>query len=153
MFSCQYNSDTPVPTQNQPNAFSILMKNSSKPLLPQHRTEYTNNDKLYNEIVEVFQAEKVGWTGSSHDTIGKKFVNCLTDALWYIDPHLSTFSARSYHLPVLFTQLKTYLDGELYNKFFHTGHHRKNPLSQQNLAQLSSSLELSISQPWACNDL
>ncbi|CAB4424631.1 unnamed protein product [Rhizophagus irregularis] len=28
------NSDTPVPTQNRPNAFSILMKNSHKPLLP-----------------------------------------------------------------------------------------------------------------------
>ncbi|CAG8748188.1 32351_t:CDS:10 [Gigaspora margarita] len=28
-------------------------------------------------------------------------------------------------------------------------HHKKNPLSQQKLAQLASSLELSISQPWA----
>jgi len=26
-------------------------------------------------------------------------------------------------------------------------------MSQQKLAQLSSSLELSINQPWACNDL
>ncbi|RGB39303.1 hypothetical protein C1646_754740 [Rhizophagus diaphanus] len=141
------NSDTSAPTQNQLNAFNILMKNA---------------------------AQKVGWTGGLHDTIGTKFVNRLTDALWYIDPHLSTLRARSYYLPVLFTQLKTYQqcwaigqfwtvldsfgqvldrDGEIYNKFYHTSHHRKNLLSHQKLDQLSNSLELSISQPWACDDL
>ena len=145
--------DAPAPSQNKLNAFRILMENSCKPLLPQYRTEYNNCDKLYNEIVELFQAQKVGWTGGSHDTIGKKFVNRLTDALWYIDPHLSTLNARSYHLPVLFTQLKTYQGDEIYNKFYNTSHHRKNPLSHQKLAQLSSSLELSISQPWACDDM
>ncbi|CAB4385605.1 unnamed protein product [Rhizophagus irregularis] len=73
-------SDTPAPvsTQNQPNVFNILMRNSNKLLLPQHRTVYNNYDQLYNEIIEIFQ---------------------------------------------------------------------------QKLAQLSSSLELSINQPWACNDL
>ncbi|GES77742.1 hypothetical protein GLOIN_2v1780244 [Rhizophagus clarus] len=143
------NSDTPAPTQNQPNAFNILMKNAGKPLLPKCQTEYNNCDKLHNEIIEIFRAQRVGWTGGLHDTIGTKFVNRLTDALWYIDPHLSTLRARLYHLPVLFTQLKTYQDGEIYNKFYHTSHHRKNPLSHQKLDQLSKSLELSISQPWA----
>ncbi|CAB5380454.1 unnamed protein product [Rhizophagus irregularis] len=32
-------------------------------------------------------------------------------------------------------------------------HHKKNPLSQQKLVYLSSSLELSVSQPWANNDV
>ncbi|GBB89851.1 hypothetical protein RclHR1_01670002 [Rhizophagus clarus] len=108
------NSDTPAPTQNQPNAFNILMKNAGKPLLPKCQTEYNNCDKLHNEIIEIFRAQKVGWTGGLHDTIGTKFVNRLTDALC---------------------------------------HHRKNPLSHQKLDQLSKSLELSISQPWACDDL
>jgi hypothetical protein len=107
------NSDTLVPAQNRPNAFSILMKNSHKPLLPQCRTENSNIDQLYNEIIEIFQTKKDGWTGGLHDMIGKKFVICLTDALWYIDLHLSTLHSHSYKLPILFTQLKTYQKGEL----------------------------------------
>ncbi|PKY51775.1 hypothetical protein RhiirA4_469012 [Rhizophagus irregularis] len=58
--------------------------------------------------------------------------------------HLSTLNAHSYHLPILFTQLKTYQDDEVYNKFYHTSHHKKNPLLQQKLSHLSSSFELSI---------
>ncbi|PKK56209.1 hypothetical protein RhiirC2_872082 [Rhizophagus irregularis] len=130
--------DIPAPTQSRLNAFKILMDNSCKPLLPQYRTEYNNCDKLYNEIIELFRVQKVGWMG---------------DALWYIDPHFSALNARSYHLPVFFTQLKTYQNDESYNTFYYTSHHKKNPLSHQKLAQLSSSLELSISQPWACDDL
>lgn len=52
------NSDTPVPTQNQPNTFSILMKNSHKPLLPQCQTENSNIDQLYNKIIEIFSNQK-----------------------------------------------------------------------------------------------
>jgi hypothetical protein len=46
---------TPVLTQNQPNAFNILMRNSNKPLLSQYQTVYNNYDQLYNEIIEIFQ--------------------------------------------------------------------------------------------------
>lgn len=88
-----------------------------------------------------------------YDTIGKTFVNRITSAIWYIDPHLSTLHARSCNLPVFFTQLKTYQDGETYNKFYHTSHHKKNPLSQQKLVYLSNSLELSVNQPWANNNV
>jgi hypothetical protein len=128
------------------------MQNSRKLLLPQRTTVYNNWDQLYNEIIELFQDQKVGWTGGVHDTIGKIFVNRIKDAIWYIDPHFSTLNARSCHLPILFTQLKTYQDGETYNKYYHSSHHRKIQLSQQKLLQLLSSLELSISQPWASND-
>ena len=88
-----------------------------------------------------------------HNTIGKLFLNCITDTLWYIDPHLFTLNVCSYYLPVLFTQLKTYQDGEVYNKYYYTSHHKKNPLLQQKLSQLLSSLELSNSQPWVSNDI
>jgi hypothetical protein len=117
-------SDTPAPvsTQNQPNIFNILMRNSNKPLLSQHRTVYNNYDQLYNEIIEIFQDQKVGCTG---DKIDKKFVIHLTDAFWYINSHLSTLYARTYYLPV---QLKMYQDGGSYNKFYYTSHHKKNPM-------------------------
>ncbi|RIB08543.1 hypothetical protein C2G38_2211423 [Gigaspora rosea] len=146
------NLDTTFSTQNRPDAFDILMNNSRQLLLPQRCTEHNNYHRLYNEIIELFEAQKVGWTCGSHDTLGKEFVNRLTSALWYIDPHISTLRARSYHLPVLFTQLKTYQNGKSYDEFYYTSHHKKRQLSQQRLAHLSSSLEISISQPWAISD-
>ncbi|CAG8644223.1 14907_t:CDS:2, partial [Dentiscutata erythropus] len=146
------NLDTSVSIQDKPDAFSILMANSRQPLLPRHCNERNNYDRLYNEIIELFKAQQVGWTGGLHETIGKAFVNRIATALWYIDPHLSTLSARSYHLPALFAQLKTYQDGKSYDEYYYTGHHKKNPLSQQKLVHLSSSLEISISQPWASSD-
>ncbi|CAG8621658.1 25122_t:CDS:2 [Dentiscutata erythropus] len=150
------NLDTLDLTQNELgveiDAFTILMRNSKEPLLPQRCTERNNYSRLYNEIIKLFQAQKVGWTNGLHETMGKTFINRLTSALWYIDPHLSTLSARSYHLPALFTQLKTYQDGKSYNEFYYTGHHKKDQLSQQKLAHLSSSLEISISQPWASSN-
>ncbi|RIB23714.1 hypothetical protein C2G38_2170497 [Gigaspora rosea] len=80
-------------TQNEPDAFNILMENSKQPLLPQHCNEHNNYNKLYNEIIDFFRAQQVGWTGDLHKTIGKEFINRLASALWYIDPHLSTLSA------------------------------------------------------------
>ncbi|CAG8637578.1 6596_t:CDS:2 [Scutellospora calospora] len=86
------NLDTLVSIQDKPDAFSILMANSRQPLLPRHCNE----------------PQQVGWTGGLYETIGKVFVNRIATALWYIDLHLSTLSARSYHLLALFAQLKTY---------------------------------------------
>ncbi|CAG8800918.1 13249_t:CDS:2, partial [Gigaspora margarita] len=114
--------------------------------------QHNNFNQLYNEIIELFEAQQVGWVCGSYKTIGKAFVNCLANALWYIDLHLSTLSAHLYSLPFLFTQLKTYKDGKTYDEYYHTSHHKKNQLSQQKLAQLASSLEISISQPWARNN-
>jgi hypothetical protein len=138
---------------NEPNTFNILMNNSRKLLLPQRCTKYNDHDQLFNEIIELFQSQKVGWMGGTHNTIGKLFLNCIRDTLWYIDLHLFTLNAHSYHLPVLFTQLKTYQDSKVYNKSYHTSHHKKNPLLQQKLSHLSSFLELFIGQPWVNDNI
>ncbi|CAG8850336.1 46299_t:CDS:1, partial [Gigaspora margarita] len=139
-------------TQNEHNAFSILMRNSKKPLLFQCYTKSNNHNRLFNEIIKLFQTQSVGWTNGLHETIGKTFIICLASALWYIDPHFLTLSACSYYLPALFKQLKTYQDGRSYNEFYYTGHHKKVPLSQQKLAHFLNSLEISISQSWASNN-
>ncbi|CAG8470310.1 11387_t:CDS:2, partial [Scutellospora calospora] len=144
--------DTSVSTQDKPDAFSILMANSRRPLLPRCCTEHNNYNRLYNEIIKLFEAQQVGWECGSHNTVGKAFVNRLANALWYIDPHLLTLRTRSYHLPALFTQLKIYQNGESYDEYYYTSHHKKNSLTQQKLAHLESSLEISISQPWASKD-
>ncbi|CAG8801186.1 24546_t:CDS:1, partial [Dentiscutata erythropus] len=147
------NLDPPNLTQDGPDAFNILIANSRRLLLPRRCTENNNFDRLYNKIIELFQDQQVGWICSLHETIEKEFINHLTSALWYIDPHLLTLKARSYHLPTLFTQLKTYKNDESYNNYYYTSYHKKNQLSQQKLTHLSSSLELSISQPWASGDI
>ena len=54
------NSDMPASTQSKPNAFSILIKNSKQPLLPQYCIEYNNYNWLYNKIIKLFQDQKVG---------------------------------------------------------------------------------------------
>ncbi|CAI2170548.1 7046_t:CDS:2 [Funneliformis geosporum] len=54
------NSDTSASTQSKPNAFSILNKNSRQTLLSQYCIEYNNYNQLYNEIIELFQAQNVG---------------------------------------------------------------------------------------------
>jgi hypothetical protein len=151
---CLIIKDEPdTPTKNKPNALNILMNSSRQPLLPKRCNEHNNCNRLYNEIIELFQVQSVGWIGGSHNTIGKTFVNCVTNAIWYIDPHLSTLRTHSYYLPALFTQLKTYQEGGTYNTYYYTSHHKKHPLSQQKLLNLANSLELSISQPWANSDI
>ncbi|CAB5211348.1 unnamed protein product [Rhizophagus irregularis] len=72
--------DTPQIT-NTLNAFDILMNNSYQTLLPQHCTEYNDCNKLYNEIIDLFRNQNVGWTGGVHDTIGKAFVNRIMNAI------------------------------------------------------------------------
>lgn len=129
--------DTSDSTQDGPNAFSILMANSRLPLLPRSCTEHNSYNRLYNEIIELFQAQKVGWMNGLHETIGKTFVTRLASTLWYIDPHLITMRACSCHLPAFFEKLKMYQEKKIYNEHYHT--------SQQKLLHLSSSLEISIS--------
>ncbi|CAG8805918.1 23984_t:CDS:1 [Gigaspora margarita] len=124
------NLDIPDLTQNEQgvktDAFNILIRNSREPLLPQRCTEHNNYNRLYNKIIELFQAQEVGWTNGLYETIEKTFINHLTSALWYIDPHLSTLHMHLYYLLALFTQLKTYQDGKPYNEFYYTSHYKKN---------------------------
>ncbi|CAG8731478.1 26298_t:CDS:2 [Gigaspora margarita] len=47
-------------TQDGPDAFNILMTNSRRLLLPRRCTENNNFDRLYNEIIELFQDQQVG---------------------------------------------------------------------------------------------
>ncbi|CAB5200199.1 unnamed protein product [Rhizophagus irregularis] len=74
------NSDTPALIQNT-DAFNILMNNSRQLLLPQRCTEYNRCNQLYNEIIDLFRDQKVGWISDVHNTIGKTFVNRITDAI------------------------------------------------------------------------
>jgi len=93
-----------------------------------------------------------GWGGVNSELFAKKFVERLVSLLWYIDPHREKLIARSLKLPDIFNELEQYQRNESYNKFYYTGHHKKEQLSHEKLEQLIKSLELSVEQPWASED-
>ncbi len=93
-----------------------------------------------------------GWGGVNSELFAKKFVERLVSLLWYIDPHREKLIARSLKLPDIFNELEQYQRNESYNKFYYTGHHKKEQLSHEKLEQLVKSLELSVEQPWASED-
>jgi hypothetical protein len=111
---------------------------------------------LYNEIIELLNNKKAGWRRGVHQTLGKEFVERVTNAIWYIDPHLKLLQFHLYYLPILFKELATYAsddtDKNIYNLAYHTSHHKKEPISHQKLDLLIKSLELSIEQPWVNNN-
>ncbi|CAG8744019.1 10655_t:CDS:2, partial [Dentiscutata erythropus] len=134
------------------NAFELLMKNSQNIHLPELKKENTHRDLLYNDIIRLFQNKEVGWKNAKHNTIGKGFIERLTAALWYIDPHRTKFIARSLSLGELFNNLNQYQKDQHFNLFYHTGKHAKTNLNREKLEQLASSLELSVVQLWATSD-
>ncbi|EXX73994.1 hypothetical protein RirG_055220 [Rhizophagus irregularis DAOM 197198w] len=86
------------------------------------------------------------------NTFGKSFVERLTAALWYIDPHRIKFTERSLLLGELFNKLDQYQKEQNYNLYYFTGKHAKYNLEHDKLEKLASSLELSVAQPWAANE-
>ena len=76
--------DDPV----QPNAFQVLLMNqralSSKSTLPARLEPRNNKDKLFNDLVLLFEKRDWKWHDGGN-THGKKFISNLCDVLWYID--------------------------------------------------------------------
>ncbi|CAG8811491.1 38971_t:CDS:10, partial [Gigaspora margarita] len=143
-------SDTLDSTQDGPNAFSILIVNSRLPLLPQSCTEYNSYNRLYYEIIELFQAQKVGWMNSLHEPIGKIFVTHLASTLWYIDPHLITMHAPSNNIwnqvmPTILSLIETlkkysdYLNSIAIsmNELYHSNESARSPENNSTMYQVS----------------
>jgi len=135
---------------SETNAFTILMENANKLALPAIKKEETRHDLLYNDIIKLLKQEKIGWTGGLHETVGKKFVERLVVSIWYIDSHLQKFSARKLNLPKLFLELNQFKLKLNYNHFYFERKHKKQQLACNILTDLTKSLTLSISAPWAC---
>lgn len=95
----------------------------------------------------------VGWKNGTQDTLGKSFVERLTAALWYVDPHHTKFTERSLLLGELSNELDQYQKGQNYNLYYFTGKHAKYNLERDKLKKLASSLELSAAQPWAASEI
>jgi hypothetical protein len=94
----------------------------------------------------------VGWPGNDHNTCGKKFIERLTKAIWYIDPHLEKLRSRGCHLPLLFSSLPVYQQNGVYNEYYQRMKKKKSQLTRLELFQLANSIELSLAEPWASKD-
>ncbi|PKC07009.1 hypothetical protein RhiirA5_418782 [Rhizophagus irregularis] len=143
---------TKTTVQERPNAIDLIMNISQRICLPEQKKEDTRKDLLYNNIIKLFRSKMVGWRNGIQNTFGKSFVECLTAALWYIDPHRTKFTERSLLLGELFNELDQYQKEQNYNLYYFTGKHAKYNLEHDKLEKLASSLELSVAQPWAANE-
>jgi len=142
------NNDNPL----RINAFDILMNSSRNLLLPSKKIEFTCENLLYNELILIFEEKRVGWSRGTHNTVGKKFIERLTTAIWYLDPHIDKLAKRACHLPHLFKQLNTYKQGRTYNEYYHTTKHKKKQISKAELESIVAALSLSLEQAWTISN-
>src|SRR6266542_498067 len=91
----------------------------------------------------------IGWTGGMHKTFENKFINHLTNLLWYLDPHHAKLKDCRCNLPNIFLNLPEYKINSIYNKFYFTGKHKKEQLSVEKLHGYVKEVESCASQPWA----
>jgi hypothetical protein len=60
--------------------------------------------------LEVLKKSDVAFTRVQLDTVGKSVVQTLTNALWYIDPHVQKLFSRGIQLPALFAEFQGFND-------------------------------------------
>ncbi|CAB4483868.1 unnamed protein product [Rhizophagus irregularis] len=89
----------------------------------------------------------VGWLEDGHITYGKRFIERLTKAIWYIDLYLEKLRLRGCHLPLLFNFLPVYWQNGVYNEYYQRIKKKKPQLIRLKLFQLANSIELSLAEP------
>lgn len=88
----------------------------------------------------------VGWHLDYVCTIGESFVQMLTKALWYLDPHHSKFESRHIHIPDTFKMFSGYND-------YKRKKEKAPQLSADELDYHIQQLGGMVLQPWMSSDL
>jgi len=125
------------------------MINAQNNQLPPPKSTTTRIGLLYNHLIDILRKQSLGWKGGLHLTVGKSFVDRLSNLLWYIDPYQENISQRSFTMPAFIEDLPEYKANHIYNEYYNTSKKKKTPISTKTLRQYLSSLQLSIVQPWA----
>ena len=82
---------------------------SCLPTSPSDRAiERSQKLALKNDILRWLRSKQLGWSPDEANTVGNQFVSALTDILWYIDGHITTFAARSCSIPEEFQKFSGY---------------------------------------------
>jgi len=63
---------------------------------------------LKRDVLKWLDKKKVGWSIDRVSTFGVKFVQTLTDCLWYIDSHHDTLQGRACQVPDKFNEFQGY---------------------------------------------
>lgn len=135
-----------------PDANVLLMSNAKQLYFPEKLTRGNSRNCLYNDLIDLFKEKGGGWFAGSQNTRGKLFLERLSSAIWYVDPHIKLLKSRSCHMPALFLQLPVYKSNSIYNTFYFKSHHKKERLSYQKLLEHCKSIEYSVSEIWASKE-
>ncbi len=90
------NDETPEPDRNQPpSAFESMMNREKEKVLPKNSDPATTEPvRIFNDVLKLLSENKVGWSPSLVDTVGKSFVQLLANTLWHITTHFAFFKER-----------------------------------------------------------
>lgn len=95
------------------SAFDVLMSSAREKLLPSKissNKQLRATDRLFNDLIDYLCSLGVGWSKDCVDTMGKRFVLSLRDALWYLDSHHDKFADRGVHFPDRLSHFTGYND-------------------------------------------
>ena len=85
-------------TTEPKSAVSVLMRSIYADHLPAKHNPVNNKKQLlFNDICSLLNDKKVGFLPDEVPGIGYRFVQTLTDVLWYIDGHYHKFESRCKH--------------------------------------------------------
>ncbi|KAI0225284.1 hypothetical protein LSAT2_023860, partial [Lamellibrachia satsuma] len=71
---------------------------------------------MFNALLCTFEKLNVGFRDDQVDTLGKRVVDTVFDALWYLDRHRQMFKDRGICLGDTFTALSDYVNYEKAHK-------------------------------------
>ena len=96
---------------------------------------------MKNKLIELLEQKQLGWSPDCVQTTGRKFVDLMTDVLWYTDVHAKTLESRSLAIPSLFS------DFSGFNKPENHGH-KQPPMEATKLRTYSLNLFRISEEPW-----
>ncbi|CAG8725764.1 3607_t:CDS:1, partial [Dentiscutata heterogama] len=131
------------------NANVILMDNARQLFFPKKLSRGNSRDCLHNDLIDLLKEKGGGWPAGCENTRGKIFLEHLSSAIWYIDPHIQLLKSHSCDIPSLFQQLPKYKSGSIYNTYYFKTYQKKEKLSCQKLLEHCKSIEYSASEIWA----
>ena len=122
------------------DAFKLMMSKQTEITVPTITETKNKKQIVFNKVCDVISQQKLGWNPSGVGSTGKKCVQVLTDAIWYVDPHVPKLRDRGFRVPEIF-----YFTG--YNNP-ETHKHKIPSVTCEDLQEHAIKLESFLEQPW-----
>ena len=71
------------------DTFHLMMSAQLTKHVPSKVTEHNSKDRMKNKLIELLEQKQLGWSPDCVQTTGRKFVDLVTDVLWFtaINPY------------------------------------------------------------------